>query len=76
MTDEDGKPTGPIEYESIVKERYLISKRLNTSYTDTGEISVHERKLLLKYIADEIAKEQEALDKSQQQRSNGNKRKG
>ena len=64
IIDENGNPTGPEEYENLVKERYLISKRLNTSYTDTGNISVHERRLLLKYIADEINKEQEAIEKN------------
>ena len=63
LFDENGEPTGPVEYENLVKERYLISKRLHTSYTDTGDISVHERKLLLKYISDEINKEKEALSK-------------
>ena len=74
ITDDNGNPVGPQEYEAIVKERYLISKRLNTSYTDTGNISVHERRLLLKYIADEIAKEQEAINQQQQQRSKGSRR--
>lgn len=60
--DEDGNPTGPIEYEGIVKERYLISKRMNTSYSDLGSISVHERRLLLKFIGEEIAQEKEAIN--------------
>lgn len=72
--DENGNPVGPQEYETIVKERYLISKRLNTSYTDTGNISVHERRLLLKYISDEIAHEQEMINQQQQKQSKGSRR--
>lgn len=64
--DEKGNPTGPTEYETIVKERYYISKRSNTSYLDVGEISVYERKLLMKFISDEIQQEQEFIEKQQQ----------
>ena len=68
--DENGNPTGPKEYEDLVKERYYISKRCNTSYLDVGEISVHERRLLMKFIADEIKQEQEFMEKQQQQQKN------
>ena len=64
--DANGNPTGPTEYETLVKERYYISKRSNTSYLDVGEISVHERKLLMKFISDEIQQEQEFMEKQQQ----------
>ena len=67
--DDNGNPTGPKEYEDIVKERYYISKRSNTSYLDVGEISVHERKLLMKFIAEEVKQEQEFINKQQQQRN-------
>lgn len=60
--DEEGNPTGPIEFERIVKERYLISKRTNTSYLDTENITVLERQLLLKFINEEIEAEQKLLE--------------
>lgn len=63
----DGKPYGPKRYESIVKERYLISKRLNTSYIDTANISPLERGYLIKWILEEIKAEQEAMAKQRAQ---------
>ena len=54
----DGKLYAPIRYEEIVKERYIISKMIHTSYSDTGKITPTERKYILSYIMDE-AKQQE-----------------
>ena len=62
LFDDDGNPTGPIEFERIVKERYFISKRLNTSYLDTGNITVLERNLLLKFISEEIEQEEKMVE--------------
>lgn len=61
LTDEEGNALGPELYDAIVQERYLISKRSNISYQDTGTMSVHERKLLLKFISQEIEQEQKAM---------------
>lgn len=44
--------------ENIVKEKYYITKFLNTSYLDTDEITHVERNMLLKFIKDD--KEHEA----------------
>lgn len=63
LYDKEGNPTGPEEFERIVKERYYISKRTNTSYKDVGDISVLERRLLIKFIVDEIQQEQEMIEK-------------
>lgn len=68
--DSEGNPLGPKEYENIVKERYFISKKTNTSYLDVGDISVHERKLLMKFIADEIKQEQDFIN-SKMKNKNG-----
>jgi hypothetical protein len=54
LTTEDGKPYGPVRYKEIVKECYLISKNINTSYTDILDITPIERTYLLQFIADEI----------------------
>ena len=43
-------------------ERYLISKRSNTSYIDCGEITPLERNYIVDLIKDEIKKEQEKKD--------------
>lgn len=58
----DGKPYGPIRYEELVKERYLISKIINTSYDDTGKLTPIERKYILNYIIEEFNKEKERFD--------------
>lgn len=58
----DGKPYGPIRYEELVKERYLISKIINTSYADTGKLTPIERKYILNYIIEEFNKEKERFD--------------
>ena len=60
----DGKPFGNALYESIVKERYIISNNLSTSYTDTANITPLERKLLLNFIIEDLKKRKELVDES------------
>lgn len=60
--NKDGKPYGPIRYKEIVKERYMITKNLNTSYTDVGKITPRERLYLMEFIADEIQKTKELAE--------------
>lgn len=50
----DGKPYGPWRYKELVRERYYISKTINTSYSDTGQLTPIEREYILEFIADEI----------------------
>ena len=64
----DGKPYGPVRYKDIVKERYLISKYCNTSYTDIGDTSPLERKYILEFITDELKKQKEQIDQMKAQR--------
>ena len=71
--DSEGNPTGPQEYENIVKERYLISKRTNTSYTDIGDISVLERRLLMNFIAEEIEQEKKFIEEEKTKSKNRTK---
>lgn len=50
------------KFKEIVREKYIISKAINTSYTDLGKITAIERKLLLQFIkedADSLRKEYE-----------------
>lgn len=58
--DDEGRPYGPIRYKEIVKECYLISKNINTSYTDLMNITPTERSYMLEFLIDE-AKQREAL---------------
>ena len=59
----EGKPYGPIRYKEIVKERYLISKNMNTSYNEIGQITPIERKYIMEFIIDEIKKSNELVEK-------------
>jgi hypothetical protein len=58
----DGKPYAPIRYKELVKERYLISRYMNTSYTDLGQLTPTERKYIIEFILNE--------NKSSEQKSN------
>lgn len=55
----NGKPYGPVRYEELVRERYLISKTINTSYVETGKLTPIERNYILKYMIDEANKQRE-----------------
>ena len=59
----DNKPYGPVRYKEIVRERYLISKHTNTSYSDTKDITPIEREYLLEFITDDLSKKAKAMDK-------------
>jgi len=54
---EDGQLYGPVRFKNIVKERYFISKKCNTSYIDVGYMTPLERKYVIEFILDEIEKE-------------------
>lgn len=62
QTTKDGKPYGPVRYKEIVKERYLISKNINTSYNELGQITPAERKYLMEFIIEEIKKSNEIME--------------
>ena len=57
----DGKNYAQTVFENIVKERYIIYKQTNTSYSDTGNISASERKLLIKLIIDDLKKQRDMI---------------
>ena len=50
----DNEPVGQEQLQSIIKERYLISKNLHTSYSDIGKITPLERNQLVKLIVDDL----------------------
>ena len=61
---EDGKtPYGPVRFENIVQEQYIISKAINTSYLDTEKLTPKERGLLIKFILEDKEMIKSALDK-------------
>ena len=64
LTSKDGKSYANLLYESIVKERYIISNNLSTSYADTADITPVERKLLLTYIIEDLQKRKELIEQS------------
>lgn len=49
-------------YKNIVKERYIISKNIHTSYNEVGEMSPTERNLIINFILDDLKKQKEILD--------------
>ena len=60
QTTINGEPYAPIRYKEIVKECYLISKNINTSYNELLEITPTERNYMLEFLLDE-AKQREAV---------------
>ena len=51
--------------ESITKEKYLISKKIHTSYLDLDEITPLERKMLLKFIIEDLKEQNAAVERVQ-----------
>ena len=64
--NDDGTPYGIERFKNIVRERYFISKKCNTSYLDVGYMTPLERKYVIGFILDEIEKEKDELDKIKQ----------
>lgn len=65
----EGKPYKPWKFNEIIRERYFISKNINTSYNDIGKISPRERDSLVHMILDEIKQTKEQI----KQARDGNK---
>lgn len=64
----NGKPYGPFRFKEIVRERYLISKNMNTSYNEVGKITPIERSYLIEFIADEVKRSNEIIEQRKQQK--------
>lgn len=67
---EDGKPYGPFRYKEIVKERYIISKYCNTSYTDLANVTPTERNYLLEFATEECDKAKEIAEEIKNKKAN------
>ena len=57
----------PKRFRDIAKERYLISKHINTSYEDTKDISPLERNYLLEFIVEDLERQKAMYDKAKQE---------
>jgi hypothetical protein len=66
----DGRPYGPVRFEQIVEECYMISKQIHTSYTDLTKITPLERTYLLQFIKRDLERENELREKQQQELRN------
>lgn len=66
----DGRLYAPLRFEQIVEERYQISKHINTSYKDLGDITPTERRYLLEFIKRDLEHEQELIQEKAQQLKN------
>lgn len=64
----DGTPYAPKRYRELVKECYLISKNINTSYNDLLKITPTEKDLMLEFLVDEAKKREEILKKQEAER--------
>ena len=63
----DGKPYGPARYEELVKERYIISSVIHTSYNEVGQMTPTERNYIIKYIINERERQREQLKELESQ---------
>lgn len=60
----DGKPYAPYRFNEIEKERYLITKYTHTSYLDTGLLTPREREDMLKFIIEDLQREQKMREQA------------
>ena len=65
QNNEDGSPYGPVRYKEIVRECYLISKNINTSYVDVLKITPVERNMMLNFLLEEAKRREEILAKQE-----------
>lgn len=68
MLTKDGQPFGPVRFREIVKECYVLSKNIGTSYNDILEITPLERKYLINLLYDESQKTKEMIDNAKRER--------
>ena len=67
----DGQPYAPIRYKEIVRECYVISRNINTSYTDLLDITPSEREYLLEFIKEESDNFKKSREESRQKHQKG-----
>ena len=50
--------------ENITKEKYVISRKIHTSYLDLDEITPIERKMILKFITEDLQEQSDAMERA------------
>ena len=50
--------------ENLTREKYIISKKTHTSYLDIDEITPIERKMILKFIIEDLQEQSNAMEKA------------
>lgn len=65
----DGKPYGPTRYKELVKECYLVSKCINTSYNDVLKLTPTERNYILEFLNEEAQQRKEIIEKQKAERA-------
>lgn len=59
----NGEPYAPWRFKQLVKELYLISKSIHTSYTELLDITPTEKDYILQFMVEEVKKSEEELQK-------------
>ena len=65
----NGVPYGPHRYKEIVKECYLITRNMNTSYEEIMNMNPLEREYLLKFLADEIQRTNDEIKEANKKKN-------
>ena len=63
----DGRPYAPERVNELIKQAYLISRQIHTSYNDILEMSPMERETMLRIISEEVKLQNDAKDKASKQ---------
>jgi len=66
----NGKPYAPYRFKEIVKERWYISKSINTSYNDLGKITPREKDYILEFIIEENKRTEDYIKKQKEAAAN------
>ena len=56
--------TKTIILENLSREKYIISKNMHTSFLDIDEITPLERKMILKFITEDLQEKNNAVEKA------------
>lgn len=57
-----------VSMNNIIQEKYQISKRIHTSFTELDDITPIERKALLKLILKDLEEQRRIIEASKQKR--------
>lgn len=62
-TDDGEVPYAVYHYQQLIDECFIISKTINTSYSDLLDISIREKDRLLDIIVEDNKKQKEEFEK-------------